>query len=68
MPVGALDAGAPKSNPVEHRNIVTDDGSLAHHDARPVVDEHALPELGAGVDVYLELLIDLESKREEVCW
>lgn len=62
MSVSALHAGAPQGDSVKHRDIVADDGGLAHHDARPVVDEHALPELSAGVDVYLELLVDLKKR------
>lgn len=59
MAVGAFDTGTPQSDAVKHRDIVTNDSRLAHHDARTVVDEHALSEFGAGVDVYLELLVDL---------
>lgn len=59
MTVGALDTGTPQSNTVKHRDIVANDSRLAHHDARTVVDEDALSEFGAGVDVYLKLLIDL---------
>ena len=50
---------------MKHRNVVADDGRLAHHDARPVVNEHPLPELGGGVDVYLELLVDLSVCSKE---
>lgn len=59
MPIGALDTGAPERDPVQHRDVVADDSRLSHHDARAVVYEHALAELGAGVDVYLELLVHL---------
>lgn len=65
MAVGAFDAGTPQSDAVKHRDIVTNDSSLAHHDARTVVDEHALSEFGARVDVYLELLINLVFMERE---
>lgn len=57
--IRALDPGTPESDAVKHGHVIANNRSLAHHNACAVVDEHTLPELGAGVYVYLELLRDL---------